>query len=170
MMQPKLKAQILEFLKWSWTHSVRVFLCKFCNNILFHETIIPTRITCKKTPSKHLSLWRRLEDIFRLRLQKTSSRRLQDVFIKTNIFALFIRLQKTSWRRLEDVLVKANILVLVIRLQDVFKTSSRHLAKTSWKRLENVFKSSSRHLQDVFKTSLGIFKASSRRFQNVSSS
>ena len=68
-------------------------------------------------------------------------------------------LMKTPWRRLsslEDVLIKTNIFSLVIRLQKtslsrpiysswpyVFKTSSasRRLAKTS-----------SRHLQDVFKT------------------
>ena len=82
------------------------------------------------------------EDVFRLRFQKTSSRRLQDAVIKTNIFALLIRLQKTSSRRLEDILIKTNILVLVIRHQDVFKTSSRRLAKT----LQNVFKTSSRRL------------------------
>ena len=65
------------------------------------------------------------EDVFRLRLQKTSSRRLQDVLIKTNMFALALRLQKTSSRR----------------LQDVFKTFSR--------RLQDVLQ---RYLQDVFKT------------------
>ena len=71
-------------------------------------------------------------------LMKTSfffvvRRHLEDVLIKTNIFILLIRLQ--------DFLIKTNIFVLVIRLQDVFKTSSRRLAKTS-----------SRHLEDVFKT------------------
>ena len=99
--------------------------------------------------------WRRPEDLFRLRLQKTSSRRLQDVFIKTNIFPLFISLQKRSSRRLEDVLIKTNILVLVIRLQDVLKTFSKHLQdafKTSSRRLQNVFRTSSRRFEDVFKT------------------
>ena len=67
------------------------------------------------------------------RLSSSSSRRLQGVLIKTNMFALALRLQKTSWRCLQDVLVKINIFVLAIRLQDVFKTFSRHL-------------------QDVFKT------------------
>ena len=62
-------------------------------------------------PSKHSSWWRRLEDVFRLHLRKTSSRRLdQDEYI---------RLSLTSS---EDVLVKTNIFVLAIRLQDVFKT------------------------------------------------
>ena len=73
---------------------------------------------------------------------------------------------KTSWRRLspsssedvfrrrlQDVLIKTNIFILVMHLQDNFKTSSRHLAKTS-----------SRRLQDVFKTSCKtLFKTSSRR-------
>ena len=151
MIQPKLKAQILECWKWSWTHSVRVFLCKFCNNILFHETIIQTRITCKKTPSKHSSLWRRLEDIFRLRFQKTSSRGLQDVFIKTNIFALFIRLQKTSWRRLGQGQYTCLGHTSSRRLQDVFKTSCQDVLKTSSKRFQVVFKTSSRRLQNVFR-------------------
>ena len=65
--------------------------------------------------SKHSTWWRCLEDDFRLRLQNTSSRRLEDFLIKTNIFALVIRLQ--------DVLVKTNIFVWAIRLQNVFKTS-----------------------------------------------
>ena len=73
------------------------------------------------------------------------------------------------------------------RLQDVFKTSSRCLAKTSLKtsskrlqtrlaeisstHLQGVFKVFSRHLQDVFKTSSRhLAKMSSRRFQDVSSS
>ena len=49
------------------------------------------------------------------------------------------------------------------RLQDVFKTSSRRLAKTSSRHLQDVFKTSSRRFENVFKTS-------SRRFQDVLSS
>ena len=81
--------------------------------------------------------WRRLEDVFRLRLQKTSSRRLQDVLVKTNIF------------------------VLSIRLQDVFKTFSRRLQdifKTSSRRLQDIFKTSSRLSENFFKTSSTISK------------
>ena len=79
----------------------------------------------------------RLEDVFRLCLRRTSSRRLQDVLIKMNMFASALRLQKTSWsrpiysswlyvfktssRRLEDVLQKG--------FQDIFKTSSRSIIK-----------------------------------------
>ena len=46
------------------------------------------------------------------------------------------------------------------RLQDVFKTSSRHPAKTSSRHLQDVFKMFSRHLQDIFKTFW-------RRFEDV---
>ena len=80
-------------------------------------------------PSKHLSWWRRLEDVFRLQ-------RLQDVLTKTNIFTHVIHLQKTSSSR---CLAKTSSK----RLQDVFKTSC-----------ENVFKTSSRRLRDVFNTFL----------------
>ena len=123
--------------------------------------------------------WRRLRDVFHLHLQKTSWRCLEDVLIKTNMFALVIRLQKTSqdvfktswsrqiylawpyvFRRLQDVLkissrrpAKASSRhiqdVLPRPIQDVFKTSSRRLQN----RLQYIFKMSSRPLQDIFKTS-----------------
>ena len=95
------------------------------------------------------------EDVFKTswrRLSSSSSRRLdQDEYI---------HLSNTSSRRLQDVLVKTNIFVLAIRLQDVFKTFSRRLqdifktfskrlAKTSSRRFAKTF---SRRLQDVFKT------------------
>ena len=127
-------------------------------------------------PSKHSSWWRRLQDVFRLRLQKTSSRRLQDVLIKTNMFALALRLQKTSSRRLQDVLVKTNIVVLAIRLQDVFKRScqdvfkmfSRRLQDVLQKRLQDVFKMSSRRFEDVFNTfSRHIQDVLPRRLQDI---
>ena len=102
-------------------------------------------------PSKHSSWWRRLEDVLiktnmfalALRLQKTSSRRLgQDQYI---------RLGYTSSRRLQDVLQK--------RLQDIFKTSSRRLAKTSSRHLQDVFKTFWRRLQDVLQRYLqDVFK------------
>ena len=92
--------------------------------------------------------WRRLEDVFRLRLQKTSSRRFgQDQYIRLG-YMTSRRLQdvfKTFSRRLQDVLPRC--------LQDIFKTSSKRLAKTS-----------SRHLQGR------LAKISSRRFEDVLSS
>ena len=75
----------------------------------------------------------------------------EDVVVKTNIFVLAIRLQ--------DVLPR--------RLQDVFKTSSRRLAKRSSRHLQDVLKTSSKRLQDVLKN---VFMTSSRRLQDVSSS
>ena len=76
-------------------------------------------------------------------------RRLEDVLIKTNMFALALRLQKTSSRRLQDVLVKTSIFLLAIRLQDVFKMFSRRLQDVLQKRLPDIFKASSRRFEDV---------------------
>ena len=82
--------------------------------------------------------WRRFEDVFHLRIQKTSSRRLdQDECVRLSLTFS------------EDVLVKTNIFVLAIRLQDVFKTSCKNVFKTSSRRLQDVLQ---RYLQDVFKT------------------
>ena len=119
--------------------------------------------------------WICIEDFFRVRFQKTFSRRLQVVLVKTNILALVLCLQKTSSRRLQVVLIK-NIYSswpYVFKtfcqyvFKNVFKTSSNHLeiilkafSKHLAKRRKNVFKTSSRrlvnmssrNLQDVFKT------------------
>ena len=91
-----------------------------------------------KQPAQHIvtkysSWWRRLDQEEYIRLSHTSS---------------------------EDVLVKTNVFVLAIHLQDVFKTSSRRLAKTCSRHLPDVFKTSSRRLQEVL-------KMSSRRFKNL---
>ena len=109
---------------------------------------------------------RRLEDVFGLRLHedvfKTSWKRLhQDQHI---------RLGHTSSRRLENVFIKINIFVLVIRPQDIFNTSSRcfeNVFKTSSRQLQDVFRtyyqvklflvtqfSILRLLREVFKTFL----------------
>ena len=74
-------------------------------------------------------------------------RRLEDVLKMSFVFVFR--------RRLEDILVKTNMFALALRLQ---KTSSRYirLGYTSSRRLQDVFKTSSRRLekrlQDVFKT------------------
>ena len=84
------------------------------------------------------------EDALKTSRRRLSSSSSEDVFIKTNMFALALRLQKTFSRRLQDVLPRC--------LQDVFKTSSRHLQdvfKTSSRRLANT---SWKHFQDVLKT------------------
>ena len=75
---------------------------------------IPVHLTTQQPLNYHLSWWRRLEDVFRLRLQKISSRRLdQDQYI---------RLGHTSSRF----------------PQEAFKTSSRRLAKTSSRHFQGV--------------------------------
>ena len=104
----------------------------------------------KFLPSKHSmkTSWRRLETFIVFR------KCLQDVLIKTNIFALVIRLQKRSSRGLDQDQYICLGQASSRRLQDFFKTSSRSLAMTSSRRFQDVFsksrkKKSSRHLQDV---------------------
>ena len=53
------------------------------------------------------------------------------------------------------------------RLQDVFKTSCRNVFETSSRPLQDVLNTSSKRLQDVLKN---IFRTSSRHLQDVSSS
>ena len=70
----------------------------------------------------------------------------------------------------EDVFIKTNIFAVVIRLQDVFKTYSRRpqdILKKSSRCFENVFKTSSRHLQDVFKTYYQVKVFLVTQFQDV---
>ena len=83
----------------------------------------------------------------------------EDVLMKTNMFALALCLQKTSSRRLQEF--------LAIRLQEVLPRC-----------LQDVLKTSSRHLQGVFKTYYqvkvflvtqfqDIFETYSKRFWDV---
>ena len=77
------------------------------------------------------------EDVLKTSLVLVFKRRLQDVLIKTNIFALLIRLQKTSSRHLQDVFktyyqVK---LFLVTQFQDVFKTYTKRFWDVLLRRL-----------------------------------
>ena len=65
--------------------------------------------------------WRHLEDVFCLRLQKMSSRRLQDILQKC-LQDLF----NMSSRRFQDVLKTYSR-----RFEDISKTSSRRLEKIS---------------------------------------
>ena len=66
------------------------------------------------------------------------------VLMKTSfVFVFRRRLHQDEYIRLsltssEDVLVKTNVFVLAICLQDVFKTSSRRLAKISSRRFQGV--------------------------------
>ena len=95
-------------------------MLKKVSNISTHQTYVLMKTS-----------WRRLQDVFCLRLQKTSSKQVQDEYIclsHTSSEDVF----KTSWLR-----------PIYSSWPYVFKTSSKRLAKTS-----------SRHTQDVFKTSL----------------
>ena len=92
----------------------------------------------------------RLEDVFCLCLQKISSRRLQDVLIKTNIFALVIRPQNVLRRFDKDQYIHLGH-TLSRRLQDVFQTFSRRLQDVFKMSLRCLPKTSSRDLQDVLK-------------------
>ena len=88
------------------------------------------------------------EDVLKTSFVFVFRRRLQDVLIKTNMFALTLRLQKTSSSRLGQDQYVCLGHMSSRRLQDLFKASS---------------KTSSRCLQDIFKTSCkDIFKTFSR--------
>ena len=88
-------------------------------------------------PSKHSSWWRRLEDAFYLRLQKTSSGRLdEDEYVCLSLTSAE-DVFETSWSR-----------PIYSSWTYVFKTSSRRLAKTSSRHLQDVLQ---RYLQDAFK-------------------
>ena len=103
------------------------------------------------------------EDVFRLRHQKTSSRRLdQDEYVRLSLTSSELVL-KTSWRRLgQDQ---------YICLGHMFSRSFEDVLKRSSRPLQGVFKTFWRRLQDIFKTSSRLpAKISSRRFQGVPSS
>ena len=117
-----------------------------------------------KHPSKHSSWWRRLEDVFRLCLQKTSSRQLdedEDIVINhTSSEDVF----KTSWSRPIYSSCPYIFKTSSRSFQDDFKTSSRRLAIGSSRRFQDVFKTSSKCLQDVSQIRLeDIFKTFWRR-------
>ena len=117
------------------------------------------KLICKN-PSKHSSSWRRLEDVFRLCLQKTSSRRLdEDEYILVN-HTSSEDILKTSWPRPIYSSCPYIFKTSSRRFQDDFKTSSRRLAIASSRRLQNVFKTCRKYFLKTF----------SRRFEAVSSS
>ena len=81
--------------------------------------------------------------------------------IRLNEDVFSLRLQKTSWRRLDQ---DEYVRLTHTSLDDVFKTSSSRSTYSSW---SYVFKTSSRRFQDVLKTSSrrvqDILRTSSRR-------
>ena len=110
--------ECFEDVHWSWKNIQQL--------IVFHTTHFQANISCFP---------RCLQDVFAIRLPKTSSRHLEYFF-------------KTSSRNLPRR-----------PFQDVFKTSSkRHLAIMSWRRLEDIWEDKKmlpwRRLQDLFSTPL----------------
>ena len=142
------------------------------------KLVVTTHLLCwtQLVPSKHSSWWRRLEDVFRLRLQKTSSKRLdQDEYVCLSLTSSE-DVSKTSSRRLgQDQYIRFGH-TSSRRLQDVFKMSSRRLAKASSRHFQDAFKTFWKRLQDIFKTFSrrniklnlrDIFETSSKRFWDV---
>ena len=145
-----LKIPLQDFLKTSWRCLEDVF-ARTLEDVLTKswrclEDVFWRRMTKANMSVLIKTSWRRLEDVFWRRRRKTSSRRLQNVFIKMNVWW---DLCETSWRCLEYVFAR--------RLEDVLKTSSRCLAKTSWRCLKDVLKKSWKCLEDVL----------ARRLENV---
>ena len=111
------------------------------------------------------------EDVLKTSFVFVFRRRLQDVLIKTNMFALALRLQdvfKTSWSRPIYLSWPYVFKMSSRHFQDIFKTSCKNVLKTSSirlkKRLQDIFKTSSRRFEDVFSTSCkDILKTFSRR-------
>ena len=123
-------------------------LCKnywitYCTHMMSHEIWVDEIAdVTQQTFILMKTSWRRLEDVFRLRLQKTSSSRW--------IYSLYSYVFR---RRLQDVLQKRHQDILKTpsrRSQEVFNTSSRHLQDVLLRRFQDVFKTTSRHLQDLF--------------------
>ena len=141
------------FFKYKFTEVKFLYNC-FWHKLIVYYTIQQTFVLMKTSWRR---LWRRLSS------SSSEGWRLQDVLIKTNMFAEALRLQKTSSRRLgQDQYLRFGH-TSSRRLQDVLKTSS--------KLLQDIFKTSSRRFEDVFNTSSRrLAKISTRCFQDVSSS
>ena len=85
--------------------------------------------TLIRLPRKHSSWWRRLVDVFGLRLRTTSSRRLGEDEYILNDHTSSEDVLKMSWSRL-----------LYSSCPYLFKTSSRRLQDVLQKRLQDVLK------------------------------
>ena len=98
--------------------------------------------------------------VFRTRLDQDEYTHLT-LMISEDVF-------KTSTRRLDqDQYIRLGY-TSSRRLQNVFRTSSRRLAKTSSRHLQDVSETFSRRVQDIFKTSSRyLAKTFSRHLQNV---
>ena len=152
---------------FTWAHVKKEFFFYLYTKIFNatsgrHQHIFKIRLQYRRTwfSSRIPADIRLDEDVLKTSFVFVFGRRLEDVLIKTNMFASALRLQKTSSRRLgQDQYIRLGH-TSSRRLQDVFKTSSRHLAKTSSRYLQDVFKTFwgrlqyvlQKYFQDVFKT------------------
>ena len=134
----KLQSNFIEIALW---HG-----CSPVNLLHVFRTPYPKNTSTQQTLVLMKTSWRRLENSFLFVFR----RRLQDVLINMDIFALVIHLQKTSSRRLGQDQYIRFAHASSRRLQDVFKTSSRRLAKTSLRHLQDVSKTYWRCLQGLF--------------------
>ena len=160
--------QIFSLMEMSWTRLGEVFHLRLQKR--------SSRRSCLdvfKTSLRHLAKMfsRNLQDVLPRRLQKLFRTSCKNVFNTSS--RGFQEVLKTPSRNLQDVLIRTILFAFVIHLQ---KTSSRrldqdqyiHLGHTSWRRLQDVFKIS---CKSVLKTSSRLLaKMSSRRFQDISSS
>ena len=106
-------------------------------NIRLDEDVLKTsrrRLSSSSSKEVFKTSSRRLDEdkyiLVNLRLRKTSSRCLQNILVKTNIFVLSILLQDVLQKRLQDVFKTF--------CQDVFKTSRKYVLKTSSRCFEDV--------------------------------
>ena len=119
--------------------STKKLYCSFTQKLFEEAQVLVALyiVTSQQTFVLMKTSWRRLEDVFRLRLQKTSwSRRLEDAFTTSwsrPRYLCWPYIFKTSSRRLQDIFK-----TFWRRLQDVFKTSSRLPAKISSRRFQGV--------------------------------
>ena len=110
-------------------------------------------------PSKHSTWWGRLEDVLKMSFVFIFRRRLQDVFKTTWARRIYLPYSYVFRTRLDQD--------QHFRLQNVFKTSSRHLAKAYSRRLQNIFKTY-HEVKLFFLTRLqDVFEMYSRRFWDV---
>ena len=154
------KTNILVFAKTSWRRLEDVFWR--------HKAKVNMFVLIKTS-------WRRFQDVFWRRRRKTSSRRLHDVFIKTNVCweiwpVNILFASETSWRRLQDMSSRR----LARGLENVFKTSSRRLGrrkivtlKTCWRHLQDM---SWRRLQDLLKTNKCLLGSHCNRRSDIADS
>ena len=110
---------------------------------IYKRNPVPIIAKIKKSLNSMSKIELSKEHSNRQKVQSWLKKCLDFFSVQHNILsALLIRLQKTSSRRFQDVLPRRLQNVLKTSCKNVFQTSSKHLAKT----FQDVFKMSSRSL------------------------